>query len=234
MPRCILQPITFGRNGMENGLRISALIVGMAIVSGISNAASFDCKKARSKVEIAICGDAELNKLDEQLSASYKSAMTTFPVRGYLRARQREWLGLNQSCDARNFVGCLRKNYMDRLDQLAMLKSVQVFANTKTFSYEDGDAVVEIVPMSGYVRLGIWGGFLIHKQASQDSGKPVYVGCEFEGKLRGDGMQSAVSEDGTQINFQIKGNIMEFEDGIDQKICTGFGRLPVQFRKASD
>ena len=57
------------------------------------------------------------------------------------------------------------------------------------------------------------------------------TGCEFEGKLKGNGMQSAVSQDGTQINFQIKGNVLEFEDGIDEKICAGFGRLPNEFQK---
>ena len=47
------------------------LIFGIATVS----AASFDCAKASSKTEKAICTDPELSKLDEDLASSYKEML---------------------------------------------------------------------------------------------------------------------------------------------------------------
>ncbi|KVM71551.1 hypothetical protein WJ60_08500 [Burkholderia ubonensis] len=39
-------------------------------------AASFDCRAARTDVERAICGDAELSRLDEQLDDTYRVALS--------------------------------------------------------------------------------------------------------------------------------------------------------------
>ncbi len=40
-----------------------------------AQAASFDCGKAKTRVEKLICANAELSKLDEQLSREYKAAL---------------------------------------------------------------------------------------------------------------------------------------------------------------
>ena len=49
-------------------------IVGVCLMLGIAwnaRAASFDCKKASTDVEHAICDDPKLNMLDEQISDHY-------------------------------------------------------------------------------------------------------------------------------------------------------------------
>jgi uncharacterized protein len=57
-----------------------------------AEAASFDCKKAASRIEKTICGDAELSKADERLAAAFAStaAVSLSPLT--LRAEQAEWL----------------------------------------------------------------------------------------------------------------------------------------------
>ena len=47
----------------------------------ISFAASFDCKKAKSAVEQAICADAELGKLDVELSQSVNLKDILLPLK---------------------------------------------------------------------------------------------------------------------------------------------------------
>ena len=65
---------------------------------------------------------------------------------------------------------------------------------------------------------------------SHEKGKAVLIGCEFEGKLKDNRMQTVDAENGAQIN----GNILELENEIDQKICAGFGQLQNEFLKVSD
>lgn len=55
------------------------------LIPTICFAASFDCTKAKSPVEKAICSDAELGKLDEDLSKVYKDALKEHPVENYVK-----------------------------------------------------------------------------------------------------------------------------------------------------
>ena len=221
-----------------SNFRVLAHVISCSLIllAAQADAASFDCAKARSKVEKAICKDAELGKLDEQLSVAYKTALDNHPLPKYVRARQKDWLTNIQGCDAKEFVACLRKAYVERLEQLIVPKDIQVFANTQDFDYSAGDAVVEIVPRPGSVRFSVWGGFrmLRHGPAAEGAnakGKQLWFGCEFEGKLKGGGAQSAIGSDNSQVNFQIKGNKLVFEKGIDEKICVSTGLLPDEFTK---
>ena len=47
---------------------IKLLVLVAIACAGIAHAASFDCAKAHSKVEKMICVDAELSRLDDDLS----------------------------------------------------------------------------------------------------------------------------------------------------------------------
>lgn len=46
-----------------------------------TSAASFDCSKARSRTEKAVCSDASLSKADEEMAEAYKLAKTSTQVR---------------------------------------------------------------------------------------------------------------------------------------------------------
>ena len=78
----------------------------------------FNCAKAKSKIQLAICADPELSKMDEILAISYIKALKFHPLPDYVKARQIDWLSTNGGCDPKNFTSCLKRNYQARLQQL--------------------------------------------------------------------------------------------------------------------
>lgn len=208
------------------------LLVLGCLLSTNAQAASFDCAKARSKTEIAICGDAELSQLDEQLAAAYRSAMKSHPIPSYVQARQRDWLNLNRYCDPKALVACLRRNYTERVAQLQATTSI-VYANKPgKFSYEEGDAVVEMWPSGpNQWQLSLWGGFAVHPHESRMQNKAVYVGCEFQGRMASPSAGRATSAEGATLKFSIQGN--RFVLAPDAQVCAGFGSMPEAMVKVS-
>lgn len=83
---------------------------------------SYDCTKADSEVEKAICHVEELAKLDVQLGAAYKSLLTKLSAaeRTSLRSEQREWLEKrDKECTIyKGWVECLSDYYEKRIDDL--------------------------------------------------------------------------------------------------------------------
>lgn len=202
------------------------ILVSSLLLHTNANSASFNCAKAKSKVEKAICGDNDLSKLDEQLSTAYKASLRLHPLPDYVKSRQRDWVSLNQYCDSSNLIVCLKKNYQERIAHLTGINNLTVYSNTKKFSYSNGDIVVEYWLADKQWKFSVWGGFVIHQQASEDNGKPTYVGCEFDGKMSNPNSRQAISSEGTKIGFKLDSNTLTFDENTDTEICAGFGRLP--------
>ena len=96
-------------------LFIVAAIFALAIAfANPSVAASFDCTKASTLVEKAICDDADLSKKDEALAYAYRALLRTGGDQ--VREDQRRWIATRDQC---RDVGCLRTAYNSRLRQLA-------------------------------------------------------------------------------------------------------------------
>ena len=203
---------------------IKIYLLAFLMISNAAVAASFDCAKAKSNVEKAICSDSELNKLDESLSRVYKNALLEYAVANYLRARQRDWISLNQYCDDTKFVSCLRERYKERIKKLSDIHKVKVYSNTEKFSYKNGDAVAEIRQEGNKFMIDIWGGARFHRQFSIDSGRDVYNVCEFEGTFTSPSGGKAVGESNSSFVFSLIGNKMTYED--DRQNCPGFASLP--------
>jgi uncharacterized protein len=73
------------------------IIAALAISFGFdvsAQAASFDCNKATTRVEQAICGDQSLSTLDDQLGQIYRAYEQALPdaEAGVLLTIQRKWL----------------------------------------------------------------------------------------------------------------------------------------------
>lgn len=202
------------------------ILVPLFLLHTNANSASFDCTKAKSKVEKTICNDPGLSKLDEKLSATYKASMSSHPLPDYVKARQRVWVSNNQYCDSSNFLSCLKKNYQVRIEYLNGINNSTVYSTAKKFSYSGGDVVAEYWMADGQNRFSVWGGFVINQQASRDNGKPTYVGCEFEGKISNPNSGQAISSEGTKIGFKLSPNTLIFDENTGAEICAGFGRLP--------
>ena len=92
------------------------LIFGYLAVHQLAPAASFDCKKSGTAIEVMICADPELSLLDSRLGANYQGLTRRLSADGVaeLRRTQREWLRDRNSCLTQK---CLRAKYVFRLDQ---------------------------------------------------------------------------------------------------------------------
>ena len=107
-----------GAPGVGLTFRSGALLLGMLILalSSTIGAASFDCAKASSLVEKAVCADPELSRLDDDLAKSYQRAMADTLNVAALRAQQRNWLKeVRNAC--RN-VACLTTAHAERIAAL--------------------------------------------------------------------------------------------------------------------
>lgn len=91
------------------------LAVFLALPLATAQAASFDCKKASTRIEKTICADPELSKADERLAALFTSATAASLSPLALRAEQTEWL---RARDKETNVGKLRESYRSRSDAL--------------------------------------------------------------------------------------------------------------------
>ena len=89
--------------------------------------------------------------------------------------------------------------------------------------------MAEIWQKDGKYQIYVWGGFRVHRQASNDAGKAVYTGCEFEGSFSningGRAVGLILGEVRGEFDFKINGNKINYSD--DTQICEGgFARLP--------
>lgn len=97
-------------------LAASALFLGET--QGTS-AASFDCNKASTTLEMTICSDDGLSGMDDLMVQAYAGAearATTAKSRKSLTADQRAWLKSRAPCA--DDLGCLIGMYDDRIEYL--------------------------------------------------------------------------------------------------------------------
>lgn len=95
-----------------------ALAALLGTATGPALAASFDCKAARSPMEMAICSDDELSALDEQMSQAYRALLASPDgSASEIKHSQRTWLKESRrECEAREDIAqCLKSAYRDRL-----------------------------------------------------------------------------------------------------------------------
>lgn len=96
-----------------------ALLISVCI-GGVGQAASFDCNKATTEAETAICNDPELSALDERLSGVYvRGRQVTKNVSGsYLEIQndQIDWLNKRNQCGPE--TSCLLNVYQTRIEEL--------------------------------------------------------------------------------------------------------------------
>jgi uncharacterized protein len=98
--------------------RIGASILALVLSSlaSVAYSASFDCAKASTFVENAICSDAELSTLDDTLSSVYRKASSASDAAGEIKSSQRSWIKKRNACQDN---ACLKKAYSQRIDALA-------------------------------------------------------------------------------------------------------------------
>lgn len=103
--------------------RISWMIFCWVVLASSAQASSFDCAKAGTKVEKLICGDAEISKLDEELSAAYKTALQDGKQADTTRQAQKRWMKERNGCSD---AACVKRAYEARLKTLDQSDRVTV------------------------------------------------------------------------------------------------------------
>ena len=111
------------------------LILALPGLASPCEAASFDCSKAKSKLEKKVCADPVLNKADENLARVYKARLQDFPVPEFIRNSQRAWLSSVPACLPD--VATCRKQYQERIDSLTAFAAPKLYTDYgKDFDHE--------------------------------------------------------------------------------------------------
>jgi uncharacterized protein YecT (DUF1311 family) len=102
----------------------------MLLTGSFARSASFDCAKAKTPQEKAICSLPQLSAADDQLEVSYRSALAAVPadMREPTRDSQRSWLRAvaiecqaGEPGSAESLPGCMLRFYQERTSFLAHL-----------------------------------------------------------------------------------------------------------------
>ena len=80
-------------------------------------AASFDCSKASTNTELAICENQQLSILDEIMALSYRQLMKEVSDKEALKKDQLDFLAKNKKCNGN--VDCLKQNYIFRTVEIS-------------------------------------------------------------------------------------------------------------------
>ena len=96
-------------------LVISALFA-LLISIGNANAASFDCTKASTQQEKAVCANPTLSALDDKLAEAYKAARSVSQDAEKLKLEQIEWIKEVRKCQSD--ASCIERLYKSRLSAL--------------------------------------------------------------------------------------------------------------------
>jgi uncharacterized protein len=91
---------------------------GAALAAGPGQATSYNCNLAHLPAEVAICQDAYLSSLDEQMASQYFWLINNAPgwAARTIKSEQRGWLRTRNQC---GYDGqCLTYQYQSRIQQL--------------------------------------------------------------------------------------------------------------------
>jgi uncharacterized protein len=209
---------------------VSRAFIFLAVSSAFSyaGAASFDCKKAKSRNEQLICSNSELSSLDEVLNKVYQRAYNTAANKSVVRQSQRDWLESSE-LDACRQAECLKLHFSERI---ALLKDVA--ANGEPLSqwsgiyvrYSSGKVDTDAATISV---LGLRSGRLYVSGTALWYGPQAKIGQVNDGQMTGysdpimAGESANFDADGCSASLRLRGTILEVKDE------TGCGGLNVTF-----
>lgn len=93
-------------------------IIAPLVASSTSEAQSFNCNYAKKPVEVAICQDPNLSRLDEQMAQTYFDIVNALPGKRarQVKAEQSAFIRERNSCGYD--FGCISASYNIRLREL--------------------------------------------------------------------------------------------------------------------
>lgn len=93
------------------------IVLVSILLATAGHTASFDCAKANTEIEHAICADKELSYWDEQMADAYRQISKESRYFESIRAAQRHWLQNERSADV--YVIEQQTNYLRAMAPLA-------------------------------------------------------------------------------------------------------------------
>ena len=113
------QPVDSGRRSFCGGiLGAAAAVCAPGVLVPAVQAASFDCAKAISADEKAICASRTLSDKDVEMATKYQFLRGLFAmgVRGEMQDQQQRWLEQRKLCGSD--ANCLAGSYQTRIAEL--------------------------------------------------------------------------------------------------------------------
>jgi uncharacterized protein len=195
---------------------------------------SFDCRKAASPTEKAICGSAELSGLDSRMAAAWKRSIQVFAdadaLLAPLRTEQREWVAKRNACGAS--VSCLENAYLERTAVLEFRpapKATPVDGFVGNFDHE------------GFMTVSIQRSDATSARVLIDGSDPVSGRwtCHFEGigTVKGNRLEAAGFETEGKLILERDGDGIKIPDldsnlAANQGYCGLNGAMTFTFRRA--
>jgi len=107
----------------------AAILAAGLLGAGAASAASFDCNRARTPDEKAICADRTLNDQDVRMAQLYDIVRHLVPMgtRGAIMDEQTVWLRQRHACGANR--ACIGRAYARRIAQLNRVLEERVYVN---------------------------------------------------------------------------------------------------------
>ena len=188
-------------------LRASGLLLAVLACATAIQASSFDCAKAASASEKAICADPYTAGLDSQLGKAWTATLAEAKDPKALRLGQREWLKQRDQCQAD--LGCLRSQYLSRL---MVLRYVNI-----AFNWQGTWQRVSVSPF--------YGGELVIRRSGEDhlSFDLSAMGGANSGALAGklqlkDG-EARYSVEGCQLRLTPRNGLLQVTQEGDSYAC---------------
>jgi uncharacterized protein len=192
-------------------MKTRLIVTALAILASCHGAAaSFDCAKAKSRLEILICSEPNLSALDEQLASVYRAALSRTGDRNTLIRWQREWLNsysLSVCLDA----SCVSREIRARIEILGRVAAEEAPTRwTGTYirvlnGKDDESAQILLVRLAG--------------DRLSTAGTAYWVGAN-PGQVNSGELNGTAKIDGTGAKFR--------EDGCEAVLALRQGRLYVE------
>ncbi|RAX57199.1 hypothetical protein CCZ01_06970 [Helicobacter monodelphidis] len=209
-----------------------SLCVNLAFAQSPNEAKpSFDCAKAKSKIEKMICSDSELSRLDSAMAKEYAKLRKSLDkvARKELLNTQRAWIKAYQDC--RDDKECIAKSLQDRirfLERYIDTKS-NAWAGIWSLSYNlyEGEFDIGYCDKSGDCEVAYYA------ELKQSEFNDLHI-CESNMTLKRGVKNVATlyfegSDNKCQIEAQINGNTMKLitQTPSDCDFGCGVGAEPV-------
>lgn len=182
---------------------ILLICVLLSAMSFLAQAASFDCTKAITLIEKAICSHPELSHLDELLMSSYSTALVNAPNPETVKTRQRAWLQFERArCQT---VGCLQEQYTRRITELQ----------------EWGAAVPALAAVSGtYERMARGKPDTHTATLTIRSYQDGHVHVSGDAQWIGNAKTGSINVGNVDGTFLLRGNTVYYTDADNEDGCT--------------